>query len=189
MHAYSLALYIHLLSLILAVATASLVTFASLQLRIAETPAEIGRWGSLIHKVVPAFPVSAIGLFATGAYMTQHLWSWSTPWIDSAIAGLVLIVVLGDGIDASRGRQLKQEVIANGLSGRARKLVRDPLGWSAKVTTLTLTLAVVYVMTLKPGAAGASAALVVAVLAGCAIAVPLWKPAPEEGSPVADAAG
>jgi hypothetical protein len=185
LHAYSLALYLHLLSLLLAIATASLVTFASLELRLAETPADIGRWGSLIHRVVPAFPVAAIGLFATGAYMTQHTWSWSTPWIDAAIAGLVLIVLLGDGIDASRGRALKKEVMENGLSPRARALVRDPLGWSAKITTLTLTLAVVYVMTVKPGAGGSSAALVVAVLAGCAIAFPLWRPQPAGSAPVA----
>jgi len=189
LHGYSIALYFHLLFLLLAIATASLVTFASLQLRVAESPPDIGRWGSLIHHVVPAFPVAAIGLFGTGAYMTQHLWSWSTPWIDAAIAGLALIVVLGDGIDASRGRALKKEVMANGLSERARRLRRDPLGWSAKISTITLTLAVVFVMTTKPGAGGSSAALIGAVLVGCAIAVPLWRTGQPERAAAPEAAG
>jgi hypothetical protein len=172
---YSVVLYVHLLSLVLAMATASLVTYASLQIRAAETIPDIARWGAPIKRVVPAFPVAAIGLFGTGAYMTQHLWSWSTPWIYSAIAGLAIIVVLGDGIDATRGRALERELKTSGLTDRARRLQRDPLGWSAKVCTLTLTGAVMFVMTTKPGAAGSIASLVVAVLIGVAVAVPIWR--------------
>jgi hypothetical protein len=183
MTAYSITLYIHLLALVLAMATASLVTFAMLQIRSAETIPEIARWGGLIKKIVPAFPVAAIGLFGTGAYMTQHVWSWSTPWIDAAIAGLVLLMVAGDGVSGRRGRALEQELKANGLTDRARRLQCDPAGWSAHMTTLTVTGAIMFVMTTKPDTAGSTAAIVVGVLAGVAGAVPIWRSAQQAEGP------
>jgi hypothetical protein len=57
------------------------------------------------------------------------------------------------------------------------------------MTKVTVSLAIVYVMTVKQGAGGSSAAIVVGVLAGCALAVPFWRPRTAEASPVPDSAG
>ena len=61
------------------------------------------------------------------------------------------------------------------MTPRARALQRDPLSWSAKLTTLTLALAVTFLMVTKPSALGSALALVVAVLVGPLGAVPLWR--------------
>ena len=53
--AYSLALTFHLLSVLLAVAAASLANFASLRLRRAEGAADAEAWLGVIHKVVLIF--------------------------------------------------------------------------------------------------------------------------------------
>jgi hypothetical protein len=129
----------------------------------------------LIGKVVPVFPAASIGLLGSGAYMTQSAWSWSTPWIVGGLVGLAMIVVLGSGLEASRGRALKREMGAHGLSDRARRLLRDPIAWTAKVMTWTLMLAVMFIMTTKPSAGGCAAAITVASLAGALAAVPLWR--------------
>ena len=181
MSAYSLALFLHLLSMLLATVATALAGFAAFRLRDSENPREAAGWGMLIGKVVRAFPVATIGLVATGAYMTQKEWSWSSGWIIAGLAGLALIVVCGAGIEGSRGRALKRELQTAGLSARAQQLMRDPLSWSAKVTTWTLTLAVVFVMSTKPSGAGAAAALAVAVGLGVAGAVLFWRrPLPRE---------
>lgn len=188
MTAYSVVLFLHFTFLILAMGASGVLMLASLQIRNAVEIGEIARWGGFIHKVVPLFPVAAIGLFATGAYMTSDRWSWSTSWIVAAIIGLVMIVVSGEVVDGGRGRALERELKANGMTERARRLRRDPIGWSAKMTTNALVFAVVFVMSTKPGAAGASAALVVAVLTGVATGVPFWRAGEEQPVAVSEPA-
>jgi hypothetical protein len=172
---YQIALTIHLLSLLLATAAAALSTFGALRLRHADSVADAASWLAFVGKVVRAFPVAIVGLLASGAYMTHQRWSWSVPWIDAALVGLGLIIVLGSGIERARGQALSRALAASGMSPGARRLLRDPVAWTAKMTTLTLVVSVVFVMTVKPGAAGCVAAIVVAVAAGAIGAVPLWR--------------
>lgn len=175
MHPYPVVLFVHLLALLLATGATALTFFAALQLRGASTTGEVARWARAVTAVVPAFPVATLLLLGSGAYLTQVGWRWTTPWIDGGLAGLVLIVVCGSGIEAARGRALEQEVRTAGMTARARALARDPLSWSAKLTTLTLMLAVVFLMVVKPGALGSGLALVVALLLGPLGAVPFWR--------------
>jgi hypothetical protein len=185
-HAYALVLFLHLLGLLTAAAAAALAFFAALQLRAAATTAEIARWARLTKAVVPAFPVATLLLLGSGAYLTQVGWGWTTPWIDAGIAGLALIVACGSGIEASRGRALEQEVRTAGMTARARALQRDPLAWSAKVTTLTLTLGVVFLMVIKPATPGSTLTLIVALVAGPLAAVPFWRSHDRVEQPVAE---
>jgi len=185
MPGYSIALFLHLLSLMLAVVGASLATYAALRLRAATTLEEAIPWLALTGKMVRVFPIATAGLLATGAYMTQSLSGWSEPWVLAALVGLGVISLLGAGVERSRGGVLKRELQASGLSDRARHLVRDPVAWSARLTTLTLTVAIMFVMTDKPAAAACAAALVVAVIAGVLAAMPFWN-APTVAGPVAE---
>ena len=160
--------------LIVAVAAAALAGFAALRLRGAESSAEATGWGDLIRRVVALFPVASLGLIGTGAYMTSEAWSWSTPWIVAGLAGLFMIMVLGGAGEGMRARALSAELRAVGLSQRARGLLRDPIAWSAKVATWTLMLAVIFVMTTKPGSIACAAVLAVALVAGVLGAIPFW---------------
>lgn len=175
MNGYTIALFFHLLSVLLAIAASAVTTFASSRLRVVDDADEASQWVTVIGKVVPMFPVAVLGLLATGGYMTHQLRAWSVPWIDAALVGLALIVALGSGVEASRGRMLRRELDSSGLSPRARRLLRDPIAWSAKMITLTLVVAVVFVMTVKPHARGCAAAIVVAIAAGMLGAVPMWR--------------
>lgn len=175
MHPYTLALFFHLLSLLLAVAAMALALYGALWLREASHAAEAFGWLRLVERVVPLFPVAVVGLLGTGAYMTHARWGWSLPWIEAALAGLGLIVLCGSGVEGSRMRALRRELAAGVLSPRAERLLRDPVAWSARLTTFTLTVAVVFVMTMKPEAVGSGAALALAVAAGPLAALPFWK--------------
>lgn len=187
MHAYPVVLFVHLLALLLATGAAVLAFFAALQMRGATAPSHVARWGTVVKAVVPCFPVATVLLAGSGAYLTQAQWRWATPWIDAGIAGLVLLVVCGSGVEASRGRALEREVHAAGLSPRARALLRDPVAWSAKLTTLTLMVAVVFLMVTKPPAFGSGLALVVALVLGPLLAVPFWRSPAALGQPASEA--
>ena len=174
MPVYPVILFLHLLCLVLAVVGASLAALAAFRLRSAATAGEAGEWLGFTRRVVPVFAVSAIGLLATGGYMAGSTSSLSAPWVLASLTGLIVITVLGAGVEGSRGRALERELQAAGLSDRARRLVRDPVAWSAKMTTFTLLVAVMFIMTAKPSGGACALALVAAVVAGVLGAVPLW---------------
>jgi hypothetical protein len=168
-------LFLHLSFLVAAVAAASLAGFAALRLRGAQSAAEARAWGDSIRRVVVVFPVASLGLIGTGAYMTSAAWSWSTPWIVAGLAGLFMIMLLGGAGEGRRARALSAELRSAGLSQRAKRLLCDPIAWSAKVATWTLMLAVIFVMTIKPSAVVCIIALALAVVCGVLGAVPFWS--------------
>jgi hypothetical protein len=174
MTGYSIALFIHLLSLLLACVAASLTTYGALQLRAAGSSTEAMRWLALSERIVPGFPIATLGLFTTGAYMAGTSSLWAAPWVLAGLAGLAAIAVLGGGVEGSRLRTLKRELQNCGFSERARRLLCDPVAWAAKLMTLTLALGVTFVMTIKPSAEGASYTLLLAFATGLFGAVPLW---------------
>ena len=175
MDAYSVVLTLHLLALLLAAMASSVALYAALQLRQATGPPEAARWGRLVASVVPAFPVATATLLGSGAYMTESRWTWGTSWIDAGLTGLGLIVLCGSGIEANRGRLLKRELTSVGMSARARRLLRDPYAWSAKMTTLTLMVGIVFVMTAKPDALASAATIAASVVVGVISAIPFWR--------------
>ena len=73
-------------------------------------------------KIGRAFPVAILGLFATGAYMTSDVWSWSTGWIDVSIAGLAIVAIQGPLIAERTGHKLGAALrrTAPGRSARKR---------------------------------------------------------------------
>jgi hypothetical protein len=166
---YHVVLYIHLLALLLGMSAGAIVSLCLFRLRTAQTLEAAAPWGMLAGQTERVFPFAILGLFATGAYLTSDLWTWGTTWIDVSIAGLVLVAVQGGGIAARRAHLLKAALQENGpgeLRGRARKMTRDQVLWTASFGNLGVVLAIVWNMTEKPGTGGA----VAAVLAGWAVA-------------------
>lgn len=176
MTGYSLALFFHLLFVLLATAGMVLTSLAVQRLRRATRADDARHWVGFVERVVPVFPVAVLGLVVTGGYMTHLRWSWSTPWVDAALTGLALIVLLGTGVEGSRLRLLRRELDANGLSARAWQLLCDPVTCTSKVMMLTVVVAVVFVMTVKPLAVGSVSAIVVGVVSGVLLAMPMWRP-------------
>jgi len=105
------------------------------------------------------------------------------PWIDAALVGLALIVALGNGVEATCVRALEREMASSGMSPRARRPARDPFFWTAKTTTLTLVVAVVFVMTAKPAGLESAIVLLAALVAGALVAVPLQRGPVLEATP------
>jgi hypothetical protein len=187
--AYHVVLYIHLLSLFIGIGAASVLMACLFQLRKAQTLMEAGPWGMMAGKIGRAFPLAVLGLFATGAYMTSDIWSWSTGWIDVSIAGLVVVAVQGPLIAERTGHKLGQVLQANGpgpLSEEARKMTRHPGLWVVEFTNVALVLGIVWNMTQKPSTATSIVCLVVAYLVGLGVALRLMRAPAEAPAVVAE---
>jgi hypothetical protein len=189
MDAYHVVLYVHILSLLVGISAGVVATVCLLKLRGAETLADAAPWGQLAGQVEKAFPVAIVGLYATGAYMTSQLWTWSTSWIVLPIIGLAVLSLQGPLVAGRRGHAVNKALMANGpgpLGPEARRMTRDRALWIADLTNETLVLAIVWVMVEKSSWASGIAALVIAYLVGIAAAIALTRAPAEKLESVAE---
>jgi Predicted integral membrane protein (DUF2269) len=166
--------YIHLLSLFIGLGAGAVLLACLFQLRAAATLEQAVPWGMMAGKVSRLFPVAVVGLFATGAYMTQDVWTWSTRWIDVSIAGLVVIAIQGPVVAERTAHKLQLALQKNGpgpIGEDARRMTRHPGLWVVEFTNLALVMGVVWNMTQKPGVWESIAAVVIAYAVGVFLAV------------------
>ena len=195
MNTYHYVLYVHLLSLFVGIGAGSVLLACLLQLRAARTVEQAGPWGMMAGKVGKFFPVAIIGLFATGAYMTSTSvspWSWSTRWIDVAIAALVVLTVQGALIAERTGHKLGAALQANGpgpLGPEARRMRLHPGLWVVEFSNLGIVFGVVWNMTLKPGLGESLAAVLIGYAVGAGLALLITRSAQEELGSVTEPVG
>jgi uncharacterized membrane protein len=178
MDTYHVVLYIHIVSLLVGFSAGMIETVCLLKLRAAETLADAAPWGQLAGQIEKAFPVAIVGLYATGAYMTSHFWTWGTSWIVLPIVGLAVLSLQGPLVAGRRGHAVKQALMANGpgpLGPEARRMTRDRALWIAGLSNEALVLALIWLMVEKPGWAGGIAALVIAYAVGTVTAISLTR--------------
>ena len=192
MDTYHVILYLHLLSLFIGLGAASVLMACLFRLRAATTLADAAPWGMMAGKIGRAFPVAVVGLYATGAYMTSDVWSWSTGWILVSIVGLAVVAIQGPLIAERTGHKLGAALMANGpgpLGDEARRMTRHPGLWVVEFTNVALVLGIVWNMTQKPGTASAIATLVIAYAVGVAAALWFSRAPSETSAPATEPAG
>jgi hypothetical protein len=187
---YHYVLYVHLLSLFIGIGAGSVLLVCLFQLRAARTLETAVPWGIVSGQIAKLFPVAILGLFATGAYMTQKFWTWSTPWIVMGIVALVVLGVQGGGIAEHTAKKLQAAMRANGpgpLGPEARRMALHPGLWLVELANLGIVLGVVWNMTQKSGWGESIAAVVVGYAVGAALAVLFTRSAKEELATVTEA--
>jgi hypothetical protein len=188
---YHVVLYLHLLALFIGIGAGSVLLTCLFQLRAARTVEQAVPWGTVSANVARLFPVAILGLFGTGAYMTSHLWTWSTRWIDVAIVALVVLSIQGGVIAERTAKKLEAALRANGpgpLGPECRRMRLHPGLWVVELSNFGLVLGVVWVMTEKPGLGESVAAALVGYGVGAALALWFSRAPQEELTTTPDAA-
>jgi hypothetical protein len=189
---YHVALYIHFISLLIGIGAASVLTVCAFQLRAARTLADAGPWGRVAAKVSRVFPISILGLFASGAYMTSDIWTWDTGWIEVGIAALVVLAIQGPVVAERSGKKVAQALMANGpgeLRGDALRKTRYLPLWWAEMSAIGLVLGIIWNMTTKAGLGSSIAAAVGGYAVGVALALLLTRQPSTEAAPATEPAG
>lgn len=184
MDSYLLALFIHLLVVVLAFCAITLIHFHLWHLSRTEQVAEARQSIGGITPLVRTMPLIALALFLTGAYMTQVRWTWRTPWVGLAIGGLAAILVIGLGLLRPRllraGRALAQAGDPR-LGPETQVFTRDRVLWIGASVQPLLVAGVMFVMVFKPGVAVGVIGLLVAMAIGVSVGVASAPPAPASG--------
>jgi len=188
---YHVVLYLHLLSLFVGIGAAAILSACLFQLRAARTLEQAVPWGMMAGKAEKGFPIAILGLFATGAWMTSDVWTWSTSWIEVSIAGLVLVSLQGPLWGGRTARKLEHALKENGpgeLGEAARRLTRAPGLWVSEFSNIGVVMGVVWNMTQKPATWSTIAAVVIGYAVGALIAWPFTRPQAVEAAPAVEGA-
>lgn len=181
MHAYTIALFVHLLALFVAFSVTGALWLALARIRSARVCGEALQWLAVGKTAGMVFPVVLLTLLGTGAFMVHDSWTWSTPWVDAGLAGVVFLGIVGDRVEGGQAKKIAQVLAADPaapVEGHTAAALRNPWFWSAAVANPLVAIAVAFDMVDKPGPFGAGAALAVALVVGCAVAVPLRRSRP-----------
>ena len=170
---YQIALSVHLLALLAATAASAIVHLAAARRAAAPSLGAAMEWGRLIGSTSRVFPIAVVTLVATGAYMVVGRWQWSAGWVTAGLCGAFLLLVSG-AVVGRRGAAEARASIER-LTQAGRDLPNDVppdrvMALLAEANT-GLALAIVLVMTMKPGLAASLAVLAIGAALGAYRAV------------------
>lgn len=134
---------------------------------------KVRQWLGVLKMVDPLFPVAAVMIFCTGAYMVSDLafFDWDQARVSVSIGALAFAVAIG-GRYLSRQVDSLSQAAADTPDGPVpaplRQAMLNPLIFAAENVTDLLVIAIACIMIDKPNLAGALAAVLVAVTVGAA---------------------
>jgi hypothetical protein len=180
MNGYDLALFLHLLALLAAIAASTVVHVSMEKTRSSGTGGDALQWLGLAHAFSRVFPVALATLLGTGGWMVHGRWPWHDGFVEAGLAGVAILAVSGGVVEGSRARRLAAALAARPGDSleHAASLVRDPVWWCASWGNTGVALAVVLTMVAKSSLAASFAALAVGLAAGCCVGLASRRRAP-----------
>jgi hypothetical protein len=123
---------------------------------------------ALLEKVLPG---AAALVLISGLSMVLLQWGWRQAWIDSAIAILVLLGVLGPSVTGRRVRRIRRALATRehgdeDLTGAIAPLLGDPVLLAYSTLPPVMGLAIVALMVFKPDWIGCAVVLCAALAIG-----------------------
>jgi hypothetical protein len=169
MSAYSIALFLHLVGVLALFAGIALEQTALRRLRSAVALAQVREWMTLLRGLRRIDAPAGLTVLLSGGYLVGHGAGYHA-WVGAGIVGMVVMAALGVGLGRPRLMAIASALPAtDGLVAsplRARRQV--PMLRASAAMRAALGLGIVFDMAVKPAAAGAWIALVVALSIGAA---------------------
>jgi hypothetical protein len=175
---YSIALFLHVAGALGVFAALALDWVGVANLRRARTAEQAREWAGLYRIIRVLGAASVVALLVFGLYMTAVTWG-PTGWIVVGFFSLLFIAVLGAVSGIRLGRILAMAVRGEGaLTEDLCTALRAPLFVASVRTRSAVAFGVVFLMTVKPDAAGSLLVIAIAVVLGIASAIPLVRRRP-----------
>ncbi|HVZ78776.1 MAG TPA: hypothetical protein VG818_12410 [Gemmatimonadaceae bacterium] len=172
MTSYPIALLIHLLALLAATAASAIVHFAATRRAAAPTLRQAMEWGRVMGSAARVFPFAVITLIASGAWMVSRQWGWDAGWVSAGFTGAALLLVSGAVIGkrsaaAARASIARLQQGGHDLPNDGRV---DPVTAILGDANTGFAIAIVVVMTIKPGLAASFGLLALGAAIGAFLA-------------------
>ena len=118
-------------------------------------------------------PFSVILILVPGLYLVFSSWGWGNPWVDLSLTLLIVMTFMGPFINLRRLKAILNAAIAEENAAPSAGLlekVQDRVLWNSVLIMTMLTLAIVFLMTVKLAWIGSVITIAVAIVLGCILA-------------------
>lgn len=154
MDSYRIALFLHLITLVVA-ASATAVTKLAVSRRIrARSVGEALEWHSVLVSASRAFPICLASFVITGSYMVSRAGphAWTSGFVVSGLAGVAFLLGSGTylGIKGKALTQVLEKLAKDGADRPVPKLIPPPLVRILPVVNTGVAIGVVFDMVTKP---------------------------------------
>jgi len=176
MNLYRLALFVHLLAVIVAAAVTAVTKLAAGRRIRARTVAEALDWHNVLISAARLFPICLVVFVITGVYMTRvvRVNVLTTGFILAGVVGVVLLLASGIYLGI-KGKALKlalEGMAARGAEQPAPKLVPPPLVMVLPMVNTGIAIAVAFDMVMKPASVPVALSVVAVGIALGVLAAP-----------------
>ena len=173
MSSYTIALFLHILGALGMFAALGIEWAVAEPLRRATDVAQARPWIGVLRSLRRVAGPSAVTILVTGMYMVTTTTAGRQPWIGLGLLGLVFLALLGAVVTGRRVAAIARDLDSGSTKGDSPLLrFQDPvLAFSLRLRTAVAT-GIVFLMTIKPAAGLALAAMGAAVALGLAWSAP-----------------
>jgi hypothetical protein len=103
----------------------------------------------------------------SGIYLATAYWQWQGAWMGLGFVGMITIGAVGGIMTGRNAGRLRKDLDAS--RGSTASVTVPAVFWTSFAIRAALLVAVVFLMTVKPGPLGSLAALGLAVVTGLAV--------------------
>ncbi len=152
MKIYNIALFVHLIGVIVIFIALGIGQRAGARMRGAGSIEHVRLWLGLLKVTTPMFPTALVLLLGSGLFMTADSWSFTTPWVGVSIVAVLIVGAVGAGVAIRGFRRMETAVeAATEMTDATRSVLHDPVTWAALFAVNGMSLAVLWLMAVKPG--------------------------------------
>lgn len=180
MDAYHIALFLHIVTLIVAASATAVTKLAVGRRNRARTAREALEWHDLLISTSKLFPICLAAFLLTGAYMVSVAGAraWSSGFVVAGLIGVTLLLGSGTylGVKAKGLKAVLQTFVSRAPEAPTPRLAPPPLAAMLPLINTGIALAVVFDMVTKPTSILVALSVIAAgvVLAGIAA----WRQRP-----------
>ncbi len=178
---YELGLFVHLIG-VFALGGSVMISFANFSMmRRAKTVQELRVWGSLgrFMSQYHIISIAALVLLLSGAYLVSEFeLDWTEGWVGWSALALIGATAVGYLVITPRMSAIGGEVGPSPdgpVPASITQKLNDPILFAAVHGNLMTALAIIWNMTVKPGAVGSLLSIVILAGLGVAAAYPLYQ--------------
>jgi hypothetical protein len=170
---YNIVLFLHIFGAIVMFVAVGITLLAMISMLHSTETEGIRNWSALAVKLDGLLPFSVILILLPGLYLVISTWGWGNGWVDFSLAALIIMTLMGPIINLSRLKAIlkvaNDETNESPSQGLLEK-VRDRVLWNSVSIMTMLTVAILFLMTLKLSMVGSIITFVAAIILGFILA-------------------